>query len=253
MGWFSKKKKKLEDPIDHKDMIEDVSTWEAKPEGKATTAKEYLEEAIASAKEDYYGDVLDVLPDHFVQYVIDCPDSLRSYVHGLNIGKHITMSVMANIVGQISKEIDMTEIDPDSTLANVKYSIKNGFLPIYNDHYDSEFCSVLYNGIMPDGQVIDIVNDSQDKVSKYKTDITEYLSVSDPVPTPITPEYLELRMNQYNNFFNVTCDKCGTPHGFKADVPEENFNCTLCDNELVVYTTQLFKEGPYEECSKRIR
>jgi hypothetical protein len=249
MAWFGKKKKKQEAT---KDIIEDVSTWEAGSGKKCSTAEEYLEDAIKSAKDDYYGNVLDSLPDHYVQYVVDNPDTLRSYIHGVNIGKHVTMTVLSNIVSQIAVESEDHEPSQESTLENVKYSIKNGFLPIYNDHYDSEYCSVLYNGIMPDGSIIDMDKSTPDELAKFKHAITKYLSIQDPVPTPITPEYLELRMSQYNNFFNITCDKCGTPHNFMNDVPKESFNCTLCDNELVIYTNQLFKEDPYEEFAKRI-
>ncbi len=243
MSWFDKKKKQKKDP--NKDIIDDIGVWEAGSGNMAKTASEYLEQAIESAKADYRGEVLDSLPNHFVQYVVDSPATLRSYLHGLNIGKHVTMTVLANIVSQIAEE--MGEGLQDSTLENIKYSISKGYLPIYNDHYDSELCSVLYNGIMPNGEIIDIDASSPEELSKYKKRITDHLSIQDPVPTPITPEYLELRMSQYNNFFNVTCDVCGTPHGFLKDVPDENFKCTLCDNELVIYTNHTFKEDPYEE------
>jgi hypothetical protein len=208
-------------------------------------SKEQLDEALKSAKEDYYKEIVNKLPQHYVQYVVDSPVTLRSYIHGLNVGKHVTMSVMSNIISQIALEVELEVSEdepPTTTLENIKYSITNGFLPIYNDHYDSEFGSVLYNGIMPNGEVIDIDTVTPETLGTYKQAITKYLSIHDPVPSPITPEYLELRMSQYNNFFNVTCDKCGTPHNFSLDVPSENFVCTLCEHELVIYTNQLFKE-----------
>jgi len=235
MKWFGKKKSNL------KNVIEEVSSFF----DKAVDSKTLSEEALKSAKEDYYEEMIGMLPKHYVQYVVDNPITLRSYIHGLNVGKHITMKVMSNIISQISTEVGSEaseEEPPTTTLENIKYSITNGFLPIYNDHYDSEFCSVFYNGIMPSGEVIDINNVTPELLTEHKQAITKYLSIYDPVPSPITPEYLELRMSQYNHFFNVTCDQCGTPHNFAHDVPVENFSCTLCDHELVIYTNQLFKE-----------
>jgi len=119
-------------------------------------------------------------------------------------------------------------------------AVENGFLPIHFAYHDVDLSTTLYNGLLPDGTRAPDTSELPPEKAivverSIKAKLVNYLSKTDNTPEQITAYHINYRMEELSNFFNVTCDKCGTPHSYKMDVPLTNLNCALCDHPLVFY------------------
>jgi ribosomal protein S27E len=196
--------------------------------------------------------------DEWIQYIAYDPAELRVYVSGKRAAVSnsilVANGLISQIAGEVSNEEDELYDDEYPALSYLYTAAENGYLPIHFSFYDVELCSTLFNGLLPDGTKMkdesEMTKEEQlDYYKNIKFSLVDYLSKTDSTPEEISKEHIEYRMYEYSHFFNVTCDKCGTPHNFKNDVPLTNLRCTLCDHTLVFYYS-LPEEDQYKALEK---
>jgi hypothetical protein len=178
----------------------------------------------------------DLLPEEFVQYVIGTPTELMAYLEGKRLALSSGVEGYGGILLQIANELGIEQINESPTLAKTITAIQKKHFHIFSDFYDVTFASTFWNGVLPNGEKVNIPFKSNEDYFDTKTMIANYLQESNGAPSPITKSHLELKQYESTNILNVTCDKCGTPHNFKQDVPRENLDCTLCGKPLIIYT-----------------
>jgi hypothetical protein len=201
--------------------------------------------------------VYEKMPKTWIQYVAHDPSELRYYCLGKKSIETSYMYQFADVIIQLSidnmgedlsGDTDEFELDFDKIINDepaelgehfkeLEELIRNDQLDAYFVNHDVALSSTFINGIMPDGSIEDI-ND-QKTLKRLQWILERYLKTSDPIKRPMTKDYIENKIIEKQSFFNVVCHKCGTPHNFKYDVPHKSLNCTLCDQPLVLYLTEL--------------
>jgi hypothetical protein len=203
---------------------------------KETIGTILADDTIQEPEEQVNSFLSDMLPDEFVQYVIGTPTELMAYLEGKRLALSSCVEGYGGLFVQIARELGEDKIKEVPTLLKTLNAIQQKHFHIFSDFYDVTFASTMWTGVLPNGETIPLPFKNAEEYFDAKEMIANYLTETNNVPSPMTKSHLELKQYESTNILNITCDKCGTPHNFKDDVPKENFHCTLCAKPLIIYT-----------------